>query len=105
MSTLCAIPALLHAQTDTGGINGLRYGNMVVFEDFVSILLGLLCRDVSHAEDTGLYIETLSHLRAGVLHGHYGYLAHLVGATCNLNKDKENFCLRVKKEYDKYANN
>ncbi len=94
VSTLCAVPALLHAQTDTGGITGLRCGDMVVFVELLAILLGLLCRDVGHAEDTGLYIETLRHLWAGVLHGHYGYLAHLVGATRNLNKDKESFCFR-----------
>lgn len=93
-STLCAVPALLHAQTDTGGITSLRCVDMVVYGEFLAILLGLFCRDIGHAEDTGLYIETLSHLRARVLHGHNGYLAHLVCATCNLDKDKETLRIR-----------
>ncbi len=81
------VPALLHAQTDTGGFTGLRCRDMMVFWDLLVMLLELLCGDVSHAENTGLYVETLSHFWAGVLHGHYGYLAHLVCATCNLSED------------------
>lgn len=83
---LGAVPALLHAQADTGGIAGLRCGHVVAFGDPLAVLLRLLRRDVGHAEDTGLYVETLGHLRAGILHGHYGYLPHLVGTTCNLNR-------------------
>lgn len=88
----CAVPALLHAQTHTGRITGLRRGGVGVFGNLaLAILLRLLRRDVGHAEDTGLHVETLGHLGAGALHGHDGYLAHLVGATRNLKKNKDSF--------------
>lgn len=90
---LGVVPALLHAQTNTRGIAGLCCGHVVVFGDLLVILMWLLCRDVGHAEDTGLYVETLSHLRAGILHGHYGYLPHLVGTTCNLNRRQRHLLL------------
>lgn len=57
---------------------------MVVFADLLAIFLRLLHRHISHAKDPGLDIETLGHLRAGVLHGHYGYLSHLISTTGNL---------------------
>lgn len=82
-------PAVLHAQTDTGSIAGCHWRNTVVARHLLTVLLGLLSRDIGHAEDTGLDVETLCHLWAGVLHGHYGYLTHLIGATCNLERDEE----------------
>lgn len=84
MILLLLLPALLHAQTDTGDVTSLRQGDVVVFVDLLAVLLRLLHRYIGHAEDPGLNIETLGHLRAGVLHGHYGYLTHLVSTTGNL---------------------
>lgn len=86
---LASAPPLLHAQADAGGIAGLRRGHQVIVRDVFTVLLALLSWDVRHAENPGLHVETLGHLRAGVLHGHYGNLSHLVGATRNLDQDKE----------------
>lgn len=80
------LPALLHAQTHRGRIVGLRRRRVVVVEDSLSILLCLLRRDEGHAEDSRLHIETLGDFGAAALHSHDGDLAHLVGATCNLNR-------------------
>lgn len=77
-STVNGVPSLLCPHTHVGCVAAPRLG--VSF----SVLRGLIHRYIGHAEDPRLHVETFGHLRAGVLHGHYGDLSHLIGAAGHL---------------------
>lgn len=82
LQELNCVPALLHPHTHSGCVGAPWLGVSL------SVLQGLVYRYVGHTEDPRLYVETLGHLRAGVLHGHDGDLSHLIGAAGHLNTNK-----------------